>query len=254
METTNKDLTTKENNLPVEAEAEAILGFEDAKDGDAIIPRLKVIQALSPERVAKEAEEGDILNSLTQESYTPDDRFIPVKQYYTNIEWNPDRDADERIFCRSFDGRIGVSSDGETHSCAACTKNQFDNTKTGKDAQPLCTNYMNFLGFFSGTPMPVVLSFARTNYNEGKKMLSIAKSLMKSIWCYTYSLSAKAISKGKNSWFILVPKLAEPTSEEDQQHAKRIFELYAKSEAMKVDYEEARFGKTQDTTELETEI
>ena len=54
-------------------------GFEETKAEDIIVPRIKVINALSPERQDKVAEEGDILNSLTQEKLNGR-KFIPIKQ------------------------------------------------------------------------------------------------------------------------------------------------------------------------------
>ena len=47
-------------------QTEAPMGFEDEEAGDMIIPRIKVIQTLSPERKDKLADEGDIINSLTK--------------------------------------------------------------------------------------------------------------------------------------------------------------------------------------------
>lgn len=230
---------TQKNDLVVDAQVDGgIQGFEDSNQEDIVIPRLKVINALSPERKDKIAEEGDIVNSLTKEIIGSTDRFVPVKQYYTNIEWNPDRDGDQRIFCRSFDGRIGTDFEGITYACATCKKNKFDNTKEGKEAQPSCTSYMNFLGFMVGNPMPLILSFAKTNYNEGKKMLSIAKSLMKSIWSYGYILEGKEITKGKNSWFIITSKLAEPTDAATQAMAVQIFKTVA-AMPINADYEDA---------------
>ena len=143
-------------NLPANYDPNANYGFEETDSKDIVIPRIKVINALSPERIDGKNEEGDLINSLTGED-VKGKRFIPVKQYYSNIYWNPDRDAEPRMFCRSFDGRVGQNDDGVC-VCSQCRKNQFDNTKTGKDAQPQCTSYLNFLGFFEDSPMPVVLS------------------------------------------------------------------------------------------------
>src|SRR5699024_167490 len=98
------------------ANPNAVHGFEEANAEDIVIPRIKVINALSPERQDGVADEGDILNSLTQEN-VKGLRFIPIKQYYSNIEWNPDRSAELRIFCRSYDGRIGRNDEGSC-SCA----------------------------------------------------------------------------------------------------------------------------------------
>jgi len=229
-------LTAAEQNLPTSYNAGVVHGFEDTHDNDIIIPRLKVIQALSPERQEGEAVEGDIINSLTKESMKGQ-KFIPVKQYYSNICWNPDRKAETRMLCRSFDGHIGQDDDGSV-ACEQCKKNKFDNTKKGRDAQPQCTAYLNFLGFFEGDPMPVVLSFARTNYNEGRKLLSIAKSLRCDAWNYGYTLEAKKVTKDGNMWYIIVPRMAGDTAASDRAIALEMYKAYH-SITVQTDYEDA---------------
>lgn len=233
----NELATTNGTELSSQVEeSQQVYGFEETDSADLVIPRIKVINALSPERQDGLANEGDILNSLTKESVAGK-RFIPIKQYYSKIEWNPDRDGDQRIFCFSRDGKVGVDGDNEKHACVSCKKCQFDNTKTGKDSQPKCTSYMNFLGFFEGDPMPVVLSFAKTNYNEGKKMLSIARSLRCNIWDYAYVLTGKKVSKGRNTWFNIETKLDTATSAENRKLAKELYDTYA-TIALNVDYED----------------
>lgn len=245
---------TKANDTTLSTEVEeTICGFEETDSADLVIPRIKVINALSPERQDGLAEEGDVINSLTKESVVGK-RFIPIKQYYSKIEWNPDRDADQRIMCFSRDGKVGADGEGTKHSCVSCKKCQFDNTKQGKDAQPLCTSYMNFLGFFEGDPMPVVLSFAKTNYNEGKKMLSIARSLRCNIWDYAYTLTGKKVSKGRNSWFIIESKLDTQTDAENRALAKELYNAYA-SIVLNVDYEDvATLDSTQGIAPTDAEV
>lgn len=211
-------------------------GFEDANPEDIVIPRIKVINALSPERQDGVASEGTLLNSLTQEDVTGK-RFIPIKAYHSNIEWNPDRSAEQRIFCRSNDGRIAINADGAC-SCAQCGKNKFDNSKTGKEAQPLCTSYLNFLGFIEGSPMPVVLSFARTNYNEGKKLLSIAKSMRQAIWNFSYTLNSRLITKDRNKWYIMVTQMSGETTAAERAMAYELFKSYEDMSSTQVDYED----------------
>lgn len=247
--TEERTLATAASELPTTYDPNASYGFEEAEAKDIIIPRIKVINALSPERIDGKNEEGDLINSLTGES-VKGMKFIPVKQYYSNIYWNPDRDAEPRMFCRSFDGRIGQDENG-TCICSQCRKNQFDNTKTGKDAQPLCTSYLNFLGYLEDCPMPVVLSFARTNYNEGRKMLSIAKSMRAAIWNYAYTLDTTLVTKGKNRWYNMVPSMAGATTEEQRQLAFEFFKSINVT-AIKSDYEDA--GTYSTSTEADEQI
>lgn len=202
---------------------EAPLGFEDVDKADLVIPRVKVINALSPERQDGLANEGDIINSLTKDIILPTHRFIPLKVAYSNIEWVP-RNEGEGIICRSFNGKIGQNNQtGQTLVCASCRRNEFDNTKTGRDAQPKCTKFINFLGFFEHDPMPVVLSFSRTNYNEGKKLLSIAKSLRDNMFNHAYAITSKLQTKDKNKWYNINTALVGDTSPEIREFAKGVY-------------------------------
>lgn len=214
------ELVKKENQNLAEVAADAF-GFEDTRSEDIVIPRIKVINALSPERVDGEASEGDVLNSLTKTNVTGQ-RFIPIRQFYNHIKWNPDRDAEERILCRSADGKIGQDENGSI-ACATCRQYLFDNSKQGKESYPKCTAYINFLGYFAEDKMPVVLSFGKTNYNEGKKLLSIARSMRSSIWSYAYTIASKKITKDRNSWYIITAQMAGPTTEEDRAFANELF-------------------------------
>ena len=63
----NKDLATQQNQAMEAYDTTKAYGFEETDVKDIVIPRIKVIQALSPERIDGIASEGDILNSLTQE-------------------------------------------------------------------------------------------------------------------------------------------------------------------------------------------
>lgn len=231
----NNELAKTNSGMPATYDPNIAYGFEETESKDIVIPRIKVVQALSPERQDGEASEGDIINSLTKEDVKPL-RFVPIKQYYSNIFWNPDRNAELRMMCRSFDGRIGQDENGSL-SCAQCKKNQFDNSKQGKEAQPVCTAYLNFLGFFEGNPMPVVLSFARTNYNEGKKLLSIARSMRCAAWNYAYTLESKLVAKDKNKWYIMVPKMAGETTQETRALAFELFKAYENT-LVNADYED----------------
>lgn len=260
METTKKAATEKATTEAAEQEttltettgtkevavaADPIFGFEETRIEDIIVPRIKVINALSPERIDGEAVEGDIINSLTKENMTGK-KLVLVKQYYSNIEWNPDRKAEDRMLCRAADGKIGEDVAGITYACSACPKNKFDNTKKGKDSQPTCTSYINFLGFFEDDFMPVVVSFAKTNYNEGKKMLSIAKSLRSNIWDFSYSIVGKKVTKDNNVWYIMIPTLEEETSAMARTFAKQLHAEYLAREVM-TNYEDA--GKYEGSAE-----
>ena len=202
----------------------APMGFEDEDTGDVIIPRVKVCQTLSPEVRAKEAEEGDIINSLTKEKLNGK-TFVPVFKFNNNVWWR-ERSEGGGIKCIARDARVGNLSDGSTLMCAQCCRCEFDNSKQGKEALPTCTKYINFFGFFAGERMPIILSFSKTCYNEGKKLYSLAKVTMQNMWNYGYAMNAKLMAKGGNEWYVPVMTAAGPTDEADREFALALFKAY----------------------------
>lgn len=227
MKDKTKDLVVKEETTEVANQTGMPLGFEDDDANDIIIPRVKVIQTLSPERKDKIANEGDIINSLTKEKLNGK-VFIPVFKFNNNIWWR-DRSDGGGIRCIARDGKIGTMSDGTNLVCASCKRCEFDNTKQGKDSLPKCTKYINFFGFFAGERMPIILSFAKTSYNEGKKLYSLAKVTMQNMWNYGYTLNEKLQAKGGNEWFICVPTPAGATEESDREFGLSLYKMYRNS-------------------------
>lgn len=221
----NKNSNLMERDAATLAASSGVpLGFEDEEAGDMVIPRIKVIQTLSPERKEGTAIEGDIINSLTKEKYN-DRVFIPVFKFNNNVEWK-DRSEGGGILCIARDGKCGEMSDGTKKICAQCRRNEFDNTKQGKEAVPKCTKYINFFGFFAGDRMPIILSFAKTNFAEGKKLYSLAKVTMQNMWNNGYVLTNKLMAKNGNEWHIIVVQPNGPTSDEDRAFAASLYQQY----------------------------
>ena len=228
MSTENKKATEEalvaQQQAELATQSEAPMGFEDEDAGDMIIPRVKVVQTLSPERKDKQANEGDIINSLTKERLNGK-TFIPVFKFNNNIDWK-DRAEGGGIQCIARDGKVGEKSDGSQVMCASCRRCEFDNTKQGKEALPKCTKYINFFGFFAGERMPIILSFAKTNYNEGKKLYSLAKVTMQNMWNYGYVLNEKLMAKNGNEWYIATATPAGATNDEDRAFALELYKSF----------------------------
>lgn len=223
----NTELATQQATTDVALQNNVPMGFEDEEAGDMIVPRIKVVQTLSPERKEKLANEGDIINSLTKEKLNGK-IFIPVFKFNNNIDWR-DRSEGGGIQCIARDGKLGERSDGTKVMCASCKRCEFDNTKQGKEAIPKCTKYINFFGFFAGERMPIILSFAKTNYNEGKKLYSLAKVTMQNMWNYGYTLNEKLQAKNGNEWYIINTAPAGATSDEDRQFGLSLYQVYRNS-------------------------
>lgn len=244
IEKTSAGLAEVNNNVP--------MGFEDEDANDMIIPRVKVIQTLSPERKEKIADEGDIINSLTKEKLNGK-KFIPVFKFNNNVWWK-DRSEGGGILCMARDGKVGKTSDEKTLLCQQCRRCEFDNSKTGKEALPTCTKYINFFGFFEGERAPIILSFSKTCYNEGKKLYSLAKVTMQNMWNFGYTLSEKLMNKGGNEWYVPVMTAAGPTSEEDREFALNLYRVYRNElQNMEYDMDDTSMSETSSAPSVDTD-
>lgn len=233
----SKELSkVNEETTELVAQTEGPLGFDDDDEDDLIIPRVKVIQSLSPERKEKIADEGDILNSLTKERLNGK-VFIPVYKFNTIIKWK-DRADGGGIEAIARDGKICIPSDGGApYACAHLA--EFDNTKQGRDAIPTHTKYINFFGFFEGERIPIILDFSKTSYNEGKRLYSLAKVTMQNMWNHGYTLNEKEMSKAGNNWYILTATPAGPTSDEDRAFARMLFDNFrTRAQELRYDMDE----------------
>lgn len=226
----------QQNESMLATQNQAPMGFEEEEEGDMIIPRVKVIQTLSPERKDKLAVEGDIINSLTKEKLNGK-VFIPVFKFNSNILWK-DRSAGGGIECQARDGKNATASDGTQLLCKICKKCEFDNTKTGKAAIPTCTKYINFFGFISGQPIPIIVSFAKTNYNEGKKLYSLAKVTMQNMWNHGYVLNEKLVSKNGNEWYIINVAANGATTAEERALGMQLYTNFRNTD-LKYDVDDA---------------
>lgn len=214
----------KKESANLQVQTDMPMGFEDEESNDVIIPRVKVIQTLSPECRSREANEGDIINSLTKEKLNGK-TFVPVFKFNNNVYWR-ERSEGGGIKCIARDGRMGEMSDGTTVMCAQCRRCEFNNSKQGKEALPTCTKYINFFGFFAGERMPIILSFSKTCYNEGKKLYSLAKVTMQNMWNFGYAMNSKMMSKGGNQWYVPIMTAAGPTDEADREFALNLYKMY----------------------------
>jgi hypothetical protein len=94
--------------------------------------------------------------------------------------------------------------------------------------------------------IPIVLSFAKTNYNEGKKLYSLAKVTMQNMWNHGYVLKEKKLAKNGNEWYNIEVAAAGATDEEQRNFGTQLFKSFRNS-AVKFDVDD-----NSDTTTAES--
>lgn len=185
-------------------------GFEEQTDKeDLILPRATLLQALSPQVTdgIEGCRPGIIINNITQEVLP--EIFVPIFKWTEYIKFNPrDNKADE--FDPAFEpgGLIWKTTTPTAEQLAEC--------KFGEAGEkPTALKTLNFLCYFVGVDMPIVLSFAKTSFKAGKLLLSLAQFSGGDMFSQKYALKSKQVEKSGTKYFIYeVRKLSKANKEE----------------------------------------
>lgn len=195
-------------------------GFEEPTDTkDLILPRAQLIQKTAD--ILNEGidgvKPGIVINSLTHDVLPL--QFIPIFKYTEYIKFNP-RNIDDPAFDKTVSPGALVWKFTDPHDprVAEC---EFGNNGEKPSAQKV----INFLAYFVGHSMPIVLSFAKTSFKGGKKLISLAQMLANQktpdMFCQKYNLLIKLAESNGNKYFILDVGYAGLASAEEHSFAEQ---------------------------------
>lgn len=229
-----------EENLPVEKEGllpamKQPRGLAPIDEEDRILPRLKLLQALSPETLDKQGSSGEFVNSISGENFKEKVEFIPLFWTKSRILWKA-RDEGGGIICRSFDGRISSSRE----NCLTCDKRLWK-TEGKERIQPECTSFINLVTLVKGRP--VAISFGKSSYTTGKRFINLVTLKGVDIFSFVYVLSSQEATTDKGRFF--VAKIDDPSKRTDEKSLRIATAFYdrlvqAKPEIHQQDQEEEK--------------
>lgn len=191
-------------------------GFEGMKveQSDLIIPRAKLLQALSPEVAEAKfdgAKAGLLINSLTMEVLSP--RIIPIFCFKNYFRFNP-RDSDSEAFNPDFAPGAMIWRSNDPNDPRVKEETQFG--PNGEN--PLALTCLNFFSLFAGSSMPIILSFSKTSYKTGKQLLSLARFCGGDMWSRAYQLGTTLQKNEKGTYYTLtITSLGASTPQEQAQ-------------------------------------
>lgn len=191
-----KDLVTKEVVLPQTSIKGR--GFEHEVDkDDFIIPRAKLLQALSPEVKAEGSKfkAGQIINSLSLEVLPT--TFVPLYWFPQWIRFNA-RKAGERGWDPSYASGAMIWRSKDPADPRVLEEGKF-----GENGEvPLAIKFLNFFSVFIGHSMPVIISFSKTSYKAGKKLITLASLTGGDMFSKQYNLTSSLAPK-EDVYYIL---------------------------------------------------
>lgn len=205
-------------NTAVASPAAPKRGLEELVDReDLIIPRASLLQSKSPE--VEDAvyahlglKPGMIINSLTKKVLP--ESFIPIVRFVNWIRFNP-RDKKHENFDPSFEPGAIMWMSNDPHD----PRVQREGGWGANGEKPLATKFVNFLSYFPGVDMPIIVSFAKTSFAAGKELTSLVKFTPGDTFSRKYKIVSKQEKNDLGSWFeFKIAQLGEeeciPTAEE----------------------------------------
>lgn len=164
------EIIKQEKQLPAAPEfiQKSSDGFENVRGKDLAPPRLKLMQALSPEVQEETFSPGDVVNSISGELVFKRDQeisFVPIYHFVSWIEWG-----------EQGEGMRNVSIDPSSEIAQAAARGE-KSIKDGKETFRV-TEYHNFFVIAVPLEEPMEMfhiGFAKTNYKVGRKLIGLAK-------------------------------------------------------------------------------
>ncbi|MFA5161884.1 MAG: hypothetical protein WC421_06525 [Elusimicrobiales bacterium] len=211
-------------------------GFEaGVTQEDLIIPRAKLIQALSPELTqgVEGIKVGSIINSLTKEQLPQE--FIPVFMFKNFIRFNP-RSKEDPNYDADYEPGAVIWKSGDMDDSKIAEAARFG----PNGEKPVATAFLNFFSYFPGVPMPVIVSFSKTGYKTGKQLLSLARFCGGDMFSRKYKLYSQAESNSVATYCVLKVSAAGSASPEEYKTCEKLWrDFSAKAKDIQVHDDDA---------------
>lgn len=194
----------------------------DLDKEDLIIPRAKLLQALSPEIADGDGTKkvGQIVNSLSGELCP--EIFTPIFMFKTWARFNP-RNASDPAYNPNFGPGDVIWKTNDPRDPRVETE-----TKFGPNGErPLATTFMNFFSLFEGQTEPTVISFSNTSYKAGKRLLSLYHFSGQNMFAKRYRLFSLKETKDVGTYYILQVEPAGENSDEVYQRCKAMWKQFS---------------------------
>jgi hypothetical protein len=163
-------------------------GFENLEREDILLPRLKLLQAMSPEVTETDEKPGTFFLNLSNKNVGEKIIITPVMHYRSRIKWNP-KDDGGGIDCSSADAKT-PSTAKYAPLCSACSHKDWDNTKEKKkDQVPSCVLFENFVILIGDSSEPVIMPMSKSQAKVAKKFYSMAALKGGDMFDFSYQMT-----------------------------------------------------------------
>lgn len=198
-------------------------GFENIDRKDVLMPRIKLLQQLSPE-VTGGMKAGTMLVGLSNKNLGTKVVITPILHFRSRIKWIP-KDEGGGIECSSPNAKKPLS-DTICADCSSCPEKDWnEKAKTPKEKAPKCTIYENFIVLVGDSKEPVLLPMERTKLAPARKFFSMGALKNCDMWNWKYELSVIQEENDKKQPYFnyVVTDLCKATSAEVRANGEQLW-------------------------------
>ncbi len=168
---------------------------------DIILPRAKLMQAMSPEVQEQGKEQGIIIDNLTNE--TLPESFIPIIKFTNVVKFNAKKPtlkdgSPDPLFDSNYEPGAMIWNITNPDDPRA----QEGEWIEGSKKKPTAIKSMNFMALFEGQDTPVIISFSKTSYKIGRKLLSLVALQKGPIFSKKFKLKSER-KKGDEGYYYI---------------------------------------------------
>lgn len=200
---------------------------------EMIIPRVKLMQALSPEvqEEGSDLKQGVIINSLTKTPFLKTEKgahlFIPILRSVNWVKFNP-RSEKDPDFDPAFEPGAIIWRSNDPNDPKVIAEGEWRGEKP-----PRATKFINYLCHFLGCDIPVLLSFAKTSFKAGRTLTTFTELVHANdaIFKWAYLLQSKKEQNPQGqSYYVYSVSEGGPASAEAFERAEMWYETYSRRE------------------------
>lgn len=186
-------------------------GFDDEDPSDLLLPRVELLQSMSPTVQNGLGKAGDLVNQISKTPLSTD-IFVPIAMHRKFIKWIP----------RGEGGGIDYQTTDPKDPRV------IQDTKWGPHGEkPTCTKYLNFLVLLEGTTLPIIVSFAMTSFQAGRKLYTMAKMAGGDVWDKKYKLHSVSKTNSMGTFFVFDVTEAGNANDEDKKTAEALYTAFS---------------------------
>lgn len=225
------------NNIQI-AEELPIFMQEDLHAGkesitETVLPRIKLLQALSVEVSDGLGKAGQYISSLDPSWCQSIFLFYPVLCFEQRVMFDK---TSRKMVCRSDNGKVPIGQcnpDGEVLQCVACRYGQWIGMN-----KPECSKSINWIGTLENGAV-AALSFINTGYKVGKTLNTFLKTTSAPVFGRVLEITSKQDVDGQNRFYVPVFRQIGYIKDKSKYDAqKELYELLSQKKDVVIDNNE----------------